>query len=188
MELTVQMSTSSPMLVVFSLFNSLSHAVSTPSGSTLAPKYSHITCLWLSEILWELGLRVHLRWLVCENLYGLVDVFNSIVKCQVQWTNTTITVHITAEIEIAMCIRKSCSVLHLGMAKEIMRFPIVMYYHDMTKEVTNPRPRLQIELCLLPSSSQKYSLTYLRVYGNQETNHWFCHLFIFVMHTKLCQA
>ena len=66
-----QLSTSSPTMALqflcqlAQLYCAVAVHVNTHSES-LAPKCSSIQCLWLPEILWELGMQVHLSLLVCD--------------------------------------------------------------------------------------------------------------------------
>jgi len=66
-------------------------------------------------------------------------------------------------------IRKHGSLLCSGMAKEIFKFTIVLYYQDNGQRSYKPQIK-HAERMILPSSSQKNSRTYLWVRGSWETD------------------
>ena len=65
-----------------------------------------------------------------------------------------------------ICIREHGSVLYLGMAMEFQFDNSDGISMIQPKQLQNSKPRLEMDLFILPSSSQKYSQTYPRVCGS----------------------
>ena len=67
---------------------------------------------------------------------------------------------------MAVFIREHGSILYLGMAKEIQIYRIDALWMKTAKEATNPQTK-HANRMILPSISQKHSLTYLTVRGSR---------------------